>query len=361
MNDILLSLGVSPLILEIMNQVMHSGNWAVRLLVFYLGACVGSFVFACAYRIPIGKSIVFPTSSCPHCGKKLGNIENFPIFGYLFLRGKCMACRATIPVGYVIAEIAAGLCILAIFITHGEPQLTWAPCLWTVFVFSWLLCLSVIDMQKRLLPDAVVLTAAMLLLIFSPSAHAIDPPSWLAINLQILCFAYLFWPFAIRTLDLLAGGSVAEWLRPRAENFFLYRGYYADPQWLGFSLACAFGAMLIHWKWIVVMDFDRILAGLTPAFFAWLVGLGVSRWQAKEALGMGDVKLMVVMGWMLGWPGILMALCIACISALIVGLSMRIFKEQDAQPFGPFLCLGLFSVWAYPEILYAWFPHLSSF
>ena len=58
-----------------------------------VGAIVGSFLNVCIYRLPLGKSIVWPSSACPHCGRNLAWFENIPVLSYLALWGRCRTCR----------------------------------------------------------------------------------------------------------------------------------------------------------------------------------------------------------------------------------------------------------------------------
>ena len=76
---------------------------------FILGACFGSFTTACVWRIPRGISIVWPPSSCPKCGHKLGPLENIPILGWLILRGKCKGCGLPISPRYILIELATAI------------------------------------------------------------------------------------------------------------------------------------------------------------------------------------------------------------------------------------------------------------
>ena len=76
---------------------------------FILGGCFGSFTTACVWRIPRGISIVWPPSSCPKCGHRLGPMENIPIFGWIWLRGKCKGCGMPISPRYLIIEVVTAL------------------------------------------------------------------------------------------------------------------------------------------------------------------------------------------------------------------------------------------------------------
>ena len=87
--------------------------WTV--LVFIVGTCFGSFLNVCIWRMPRGESIVSPPSNCPKCGHKLGWYENFPIFGWLILRGKCQSCKQPISIQYLLMELLVGIMFLAIW------------------------------------------------------------------------------------------------------------------------------------------------------------------------------------------------------------------------------------------------------
>lgn len=81
---------------------------------FCFGACVGSFLNVVVYRLPAGVSIITPPSRCPRCGWRLTWRENFPILGWLWLRGKCRKCRAPISAQYMIVELMMALLFLAL-------------------------------------------------------------------------------------------------------------------------------------------------------------------------------------------------------------------------------------------------------
>ena len=86
-------------------QLLAWGLEAMRLLfVMAVGACIGSLINVLAYRMPRGLNVVTPPSACPSCGTKLTFRENIPIFGWLFLGGRCRFCRARISPEYPIIE-----------------------------------------------------------------------------------------------------------------------------------------------------------------------------------------------------------------------------------------------------------------
>src|SRR3954463_5387434 len=75
---------------------------------FVFGACIGSFLNVVVWRLPRGESLVTPPSHCPKCNTKLAWRDNVPVFGWLFLRGRCRYCREPISARYPIIEFLTG-------------------------------------------------------------------------------------------------------------------------------------------------------------------------------------------------------------------------------------------------------------
>ncbi len=78
------------------------------LFLFALGACIGSFLNVVVWRLPRGESLASPPSRCPKCAHKLAWYDNIPVFGWIFLRGKCRYCKASISARYPIIEAITG-------------------------------------------------------------------------------------------------------------------------------------------------------------------------------------------------------------------------------------------------------------
>lgn len=121
------------------------------LLIFALGASVGSFLNVVIYRIPAGLSLLFPPSRCPHCLHKLGKSENVPVLGWLWLKGRCRWCRTSISPRYPLVEAVTGLIFLLVFMRFGFTLPTAGYCIF----LSWLLALSLIDLDTMTLPNAL--------------------------------------------------------------------------------------------------------------------------------------------------------------------------------------------------------------
>lgn len=97
---------------------------------FYLGAAVGSFSNVVAWRMPRGIPFSASVSRCPNCGKAISFFDNVPIFGWLWLRGRCRHCRWPIPVRYFLVEVAYGAIFLFLYdldlrIPHKSGEFPW--------------------------------------------------------------------------------------------------------------------------------------------------------------------------------------------------------------------------------------------
>jgi leader peptidase (prepilin peptidase) / N-methyltransferase len=94
-------------------------NIAIILYVFIIGTILGSFFNVCIYRIPAGKSVVFPPSSCGHCNTRLKALDMIPVLSYLFLGGKCRYCKQSFSARYAIVELMTGVIYAALYMTYG--------------------------------------------------------------------------------------------------------------------------------------------------------------------------------------------------------------------------------------------------
>ena len=130
----------------------------VYLWIFFLGACIGSFLNVCIYRIPAGLSIVSPPSRCPQCETKIRWWQNIPIVSWLFLRGKCATCKEKISVRYLLVETLTGLLFLKIFTMFALH-----PATLVFWVFAGaLVTLTFIDLDHQIIPDVISLPGIIL-------------------------------------------------------------------------------------------------------------------------------------------------------------------------------------------------------
>ena len=91
-------------------SVFEELPWLGSLLAALFGLIWGSFVNVLIYRLPLGRSFVFPASACPSCKKPVAPYDNIPVLSYLWLWGRCRHCRAEISIRYPLVElmVAAG-------------------------------------------------------------------------------------------------------------------------------------------------------------------------------------------------------------------------------------------------------------
>ncbi|MCL2934038.1 MAG: prepilin peptidase [Trichodesmium sp. MAG_R03] len=136
--------------------------WPLALIVFALGASIGSFLNVVIYRIPTGLSILWPPSRCPKCDSQLKATENIPILGWLWLRGRCSHCRSPISIRYPVVELITALLFLVVFWKFGITISTLGYWLF----FSWLLALSMIDLDTMTLPNPLTQSGLILGLFF---------------------------------------------------------------------------------------------------------------------------------------------------------------------------------------------------
>lgn len=113
-----------------------------------LGLCVGSFLNVVIARVPAGESIVRPGSRCPRCGHPLRWYENIPVFSFLALRGRCLACKAPISWRYPLVELLVGALFLVSLGRFGPTRELALP----LALVTFLVPLTFIDLEHWVLP-----------------------------------------------------------------------------------------------------------------------------------------------------------------------------------------------------------------
>jgi leader peptidase (prepilin peptidase)/N-methyltransferase len=132
------------------------------------GAIIGSFLTVVAHRVPERESIVSPGSACPHCGRELRWRENIPIVSWVVQRGRCAGCGARVSIRYPALEAGTALAFAAIVAVRGvEPWLALALPFAAV-----LIVIAVVDLERRVVPNPIVLAAAVYAV---PAWAVVDP------------------------------------------------------------------------------------------------------------------------------------------------------------------------------------------
>jgi leader peptidase (prepilin peptidase)/N-methyltransferase len=180
--------------------LLETNQLVFCLLAAILGLIVGSFLNVVIHRTPIvimrrwqqdcqelngpttgtgphePFNLVTPRSRCPHCGHAITALENIPIVSYLWLRGKCSACKKPISLRYPFVE-AFSAALAAVTAWHFGFN----PAGLAAIVLTWLLiALTFIDIDHQLLPDVMVLPFLWIGLllnqfnVFTPLSHAVS-------------------------------------------------------------------------------------------------------------------------------------------------------------------------------------------
>jgi leader peptidase (prepilin peptidase) / N-methyltransferase len=248
------------------------------ILALLFGLLIGSFLNVCIHRWPRGRSVVRPRSHCVRCRKTIPWYDNIPVVSYLVLGGKCRYCGRHISLRYPFVELITGL-LFAFFVATLGPTL--AAVKMCVFA-AILIALTFSDLEKRILPDELTLGGTVIGLAFAAFVPVQDETSG-----PLLWLMGLDWT------------GRAEWLA-----------------------AAAAGAIL-------------------PALFLWAGGWIYAKVRQKEGLGLGDVKLMVMVGSFLGLQYALLTLLAGSVLGSVVSLLYIWGARKDAStyelPFGSFL------------------------
>jgi leader peptidase (prepilin peptidase) / N-methyltransferase len=144
----------------------------IAAIAFAPGLALGSFLNVVAARVPLRRSIVTPSSACMSCGHELAWYENVPLLSWIALRGRCSSCGTRISARYPAVELTAALLVAGCFWKFG---LSGEAALAAFFCLT-LVSISAIDAEHRIIPNRIVLPAAVIVL---AAQTALKPsPEW---------------------------------------------------------------------------------------------------------------------------------------------------------------------------------------
>lgn len=132
------------------------------ILIIILGLVVGSFLNVCIYRLPRDMSIVKPRSKCTNCDHQIKSWENIPIISYIFLGGKCSNCKTKISLRYPLVEALTAVIYFVIYFYYGYTIDTGL----LLILFSVVIVLTFIDIDFQILPNNLLITALIPIVIF---------------------------------------------------------------------------------------------------------------------------------------------------------------------------------------------------
>jgi leader peptidase (prepilin peptidase) / N-methyltransferase len=145
---------------------------AEALVAFFPGLALGSFLNVVAARVPLRRSIVRPASACMACATPLAARDNVPVLSYLWLRGRCRACGARIPLSYPAVELATALLFVGCVLRFGLSR----EAVVAAFVCAVLVAVSATDLEHRIVPNRIVVPGAVAVLGAQTALH--PSPEW---------------------------------------------------------------------------------------------------------------------------------------------------------------------------------------
>jgi len=265
------------------------------------GAIIGSFLNVVVHRLPLEESIVFPNSRCPSCGAAIAFYDNVPVVSYIVLRAKCRHCKAGISFRYPAVELLTAALFVAV---------------------AWH------DGLSAALPFDLVFASALLTLVFIDAEHMILP--------NVITYPGIVFAVVARIAIPHLSGT------PHFDDLpSLSQGALAGmPLWVTSLVGALIGALL-------------------GGGSLWLMGWTWEKLRGIEAMGLGDVKMMFMVGAYLGWRLTILTIFIGVFSGSIIGIFLMVRSGQRNMqmllPFGVFLGLGAIAALLFGAPLVEWY------
>ena len=308
--------------------------FCLSVFAFVFGTFVGSFLNVCIYRIPRGKSIVFPPSHCPECKAKIRSYDNIPIISFLILRGRCRTCHATISLQYPLVELFTAILFLLLFRRFGAT-------LDFVFLFVFaaaMVVVSGIDLSHRIIPDRISLPGIAVGLLYSlvtSRTTLLDSVVGVVAGGGSLLLVTLGYAGIVRLREKIKGTPGQE------------------------ETEQALAALSLD-----ELKKEAALYGIDTENLRSRKEIVTALGEAKrEGMGAGDIKLLAMIGSFLGgWRPILFVILLASFLGCVVGVPLMLIKGRDSKyaiPFGPFLGVSaiIYLLWG-AEII-GWYLRLG--
>lgn len=377
----------------------QSGFYVLAFFVFVIGSCIGSFLNVCIWRIPNKMSIITPGSHCPKCQHVLSWYENIPVLAWLVLGRKCRQCKGPISIRYPLVEALVGLLFLIFWLRSWHQGWTIAWFLVVCYLISTLVAVSVVDYEHEIIPDeftAAGCIIAVLVAIILPGthAHAGSAAGWITRDVADLLSGVspaVYSPRVWAGIDVILGvslGGGSFWLLGKVGKLLFGRKRHRlDPVTCVALTASSLrvGDDQYEWDELFCWDTDeveirgiittaelrggakrqvfkrrddlttvtvtcetiRIEGDEVPLSRVRELVLEATEWtQPREAVGLGDVKLLVMLGAFLGPTAIVFIIGLASILGTVVGAlagviqALRGGRWLGLVRFGPFLAFA---------------------
>lgn len=383
-------------------------DWIWFIYVFAFGCCIGSFLNVVVYRMPRDKSLMWPPSACPACGRHIHFYDNIPMLSWLMLGRKCRFCKSPVSPRYFVIELMTAVLFLAVFIMYfsadlreGMPEVLrggWLIYLLHIILLSAFLAASAIDLELWIIPlgicwfitvagfiasavgpyliDAGEIAKYALLPVASAATGslAIGATIGLAISMGLLACGLVKRSYESEYSDQdgekeAAGNDLAANSAEMSDEDFNHRlEAMREIAFLVPIVGCSVAAYLIVGKIAspeTLSEFPAqhpAIAGLLGSVWGYFMGCAVV-WGirifgtlafGKEAMGLGDVHLMGAAGAVVGPVMVVVAFFIAPFFGLAWAGSQMFFKKVRQIPYGPFLSLGVFLVMILNDWIWNW-------
>jgi leader peptidase (prepilin peptidase)/N-methyltransferase len=265
------------------------------------GAIIGSFLNVVVHRVPLEESIVFPNSRCPSCGAAIAFYDNIPVLSYVVLGAKCRHCKEHISFRYPAIELLTAALFVAVAWHDGLS----AALPFDLVFASALLALVFIDAEHMILPNVITYPG----IVFAVIARIVIP--------------YLTGTPHFDDLPSLSQGALA-----------------GMPLWVTSLVGALIGALL-------------------GGGSLWLMGWTWEKLRGIEAMGLGDVKMMFMVGAYLGWRLTILTIFVGVFTGSIIGIFLMVRSGrrnmQMLLPFGVFLGLGAIAALLFGVPIVEWY------
>ena len=265
------------------------------------GAIIGSFLNVVIHRVPNEESIVFPNSRCPSCSAVIAFYDNIPVLSYVLLGAKCRKCKEHISFRYPAVELLTAALFVGV---------------------AWH------DKLSAALPFDLVFASALFALVFIDAEHMILPN---VITYPGIAFAVV----ARVAIPLLTGTP-----------------HFDDIPSL------SHGALEGMPLWVVSLA-GALIGALIGGGSLWLMGWTWEKLRGIEAMGLGDVKMMFMVGAYLGWRLTILTMFLGVLSGSLIGIALMIverrFDSRKVLPFGVFLGIGTVASLLFGSQLVEWY------
>jgi leader peptidase (prepilin peptidase) / N-methyltransferase len=310
-------------------------HFVIMAAAFVVGTFVGSFLNVCIARMPLEKSILWPGSRCGSCLRPIRWYDNIPLWGYWRLQGRCRDCGAAFSPRYFWIEFLTGALFAGLY---------WLECVENIHgvgMVGTVLVMRVPQWQLLLVWFSHAIFLSFLFVAAYIDYEYMEIPLRLTIPgtiLGIIIGTLMPWPWPM---------DVAQ-AYPRGWDFIRFGG--AGLQYLEQIHILPAGAQ--RWpiwmpppEWLLPGTWLMGLVTSVAGAAAGTLGIRFIRFTfsyafGKEAMGLGDADLMMLIGAFLGWQSLVVVMVVAVFIAVVFVLVQFLRNRRSEIYFGPFLAAG---------------------